>query len=126
MIRHILVAVVLLAIPASSFAHGQPPAAQHGGQVVESSAEQWLELAIKADQLMVYVSNDANKPMDSASFSGKATVLAGGKSEVVALVPSGANSLTGRLAAPLAVKATVVVALVIGGKSSQARFAGAQ
>ena len=122
MLKYFMLAVALVAIPAAGFAHGPAPAAAHGGLVAESSAEQWVELVIKGDEIVVYVSDENNKPIVGAAISGKAMILSGGKNETAALAPSAANSLTGKLAAPVAGKATIVVTLTVSGKSAQVRF----
>ena len=117
-----LVAFLLLA-PADTFAHGTPPAAAHGGQVAEDSAEHWVELVVRGDQITAWVLDGDKKPVDAAQLGGKATVLAGGKREEVALAPGGGNSLTGKLAAPVSGKVTAVLQLTVAGKPATVRFA---
>ena len=68
--KYLMLAVALVAIPAAGFAHGPAPAAAHGGLVAESSAEQWVELVIKGDEIVVYVSDENNKPIGGAAVSG--------------------------------------------------------
>ncbi len=118
-------ACALLLGPAAAIAHGTPPAPAHGGQMQEA-AEHWVELVTKGDQLTVYVSEPDNKPLPAKEWSGKATVLVGGKTEVVALTPGEGNSATGKLAAPAAGKMTAVIQLTLDGKPAQARFATSQ
>ena len=91
-------ACTLLLAPTAAFAHGTPPAPAHGGQVVEDSAEHWVELVTSGALLTVYVLDEGKTPIPSAQLGGKATVLVGGKSQVVALAPGDGNSLTGKLA----------------------------
>jgi len=119
-------ACTFLLAPAAAFAHGTPPAPAHGGQVVEDSAEHWVELVTSGDLLTVYVLDEDRNPVPSAQLGGKATVLVGGKSQVVALAPGDGNSLTGKLAPAASGKMTAVLSLTVSGKPAQARFASAQ
>jgi hypothetical protein len=111
--------------PASAFAHGTWPPPAHGGQVVEDSAERWVELVITGDQLTVWVLDGDKKPVPSAQLGGRATVLVGGKSQAIALARGDGNSLTGKLPAAATGKTTTVLSLTVSGKAAQARFASA-
>lgn len=119
------VALALLIAPGLAAAHGPTPAAAHGGQVQEA-AEHWVELVVRGDQVTVYVNEPDNKPLAAKEWTGKATVLVGGKSEAVTLTPAEGNSATGKLAAPATGRVTAVLQLTIDGKPVQARFAIAQ
>ena len=116
-------AVSLLLAPAATFAHGTPPVAAHGGVIAESSGDHWVELVVRGDQVVAWVMDQDQKPVASAQLGGKATVLAGGKREEVALAPGEGNSLTGKLAAPVSGKVTAVLQLTVGGKPATVRFA---
>lgn len=118
--------LALLLAPAAAFAHGAPPAAAHGGQVIEDSAEHWVELVIGGDTLTVWVLDADKKPVPAAQLGGKATVLVAGKSQTVVLSLGDANSLTGKLPAVAEGKTTTVLSLTVSGKAAQARFASAQ
>lgn len=115
-------AIALLAAPITVQAHGPAPAPAYGGQIQEVS-EHWVELVVRGDQLTVYVNEQDRKPLSTKEWSGKATVLIGGKSEVVTLTPAGENSATGKLSAPATGKITAVLQLTIDGKPATARFA---
>ena len=115
-------AFAVLGAPVLAYAHGPTPAAAHGGQVQEAD-EHWVELVIRADQVTVFVNEPDHKPLAAREWSGKATVLVGGKTETVTLTPSDGNSATGRLAAPASGRVTAVLQLTIDGKPAQARFA---
>ena len=123
MLKIILASALIATIPLAAFAHGTPPTAAHGGQVAEDSGENWVEVVIKGDRLEVYVLDEAKAPVASAKLTGKATVLVGGKSQSVALVPGEANSLTGKLDPAATGKVTAVLSLSVGGKPTQARIA---
>ena len=121
--RHIAFATLFVLIPIAAFAHGPAPAAQHGGTVAEASDEHWVELVLNGNQMTVYVSSEANKPIPSARLGGKATVLVGGKSQLVTLVPAEVNSLAGKLDPAATGKVTSVMTVTIDGRSTQVRFA---
>ena len=126
MLKPHLLAGLLAIAPIAAFAHGTPPAAAHGGQVVEASAEHWVELVNKAGQLTIYVLDADKNPVPSAQLTGKATVLVGGKSQQAMLTPAEGNSLTGKLDPAASGKVTAVLSLTVAGKSAQARFASVQ
>ena len=121
--RTLFAALVLLAAPFTATAHGPAPAAAHGGTIAETSNDYWVELVVRGDQFVAYVTDPDFKPVPSAQLGGKATVLAGGKREEVTLVAGDGNALKGKLAAPAAGKMTAVLALTIGGKPATVRFA---
>jgi len=120
--KQFIIAVLLALSPISAFAHGAAPAAQHGGTVAETSDDHWVELVVAGRSISVYVGDQANKAIPSARLGGKATVLIGGKSQQIALIPAAANSLTGQLDPAATGKVTAVLALTIDGKQSQVRF----
>jgi len=111
-----------LVLPVAAQAHGPAPTPAHGGQMQEAS-EHWVELVVQGDRLAVYLSEQDKTPLPTKEWSGKATVLIGGKSEVVSLVPAADNSATGKLSVPAAGKVTAVLQLTIDGKAAQVRFA---
>lgn len=124
--KHFVFAALLATLPLAALAHGAAPAAQHGGTVAETSDEHWVELVLKGNQVIVYVNDQANKPVPSAGVAAKATVLIGGKAQQVVLVPADANTLIGRLDQTAVGKVTSVITLTIGGKSAQVRFLSTQ
>lgn len=127
MTKTLALAAFLAVAPAVAFAHGSAPAPAHGGQVVEDSAEHWVELVVRDDTLTAYVLDGNKAPVPAAQLSGKATVLVGGKPQAVALKPGEGNSLTGKLAGPAPGQpGTVVLSLNVSGKPAQARFAAAK
>ena len=121
-----LVAAFLAATPLAAVAHGTAPAPAHGGMVVEDTGDHWIELVIKGDVVTVFVSDGDNKPLPAAQLSGKATIVAGSRKEEVILAPAQANSLVGKLSAPIVGKATTLVAITLNGKLAQSRFVTSQ
>ena len=117
--RTAIFAALLLASPA--LAHGDAPIPAHGGVVVEGG-EHWVELKVAGDQVTAWVSDQDNKPVSGTQLGGKATVLMGGKSQVVVLSPAEGNSVTGKLSAPAMGQVTAVLDLKAGGKPVQVKF----
>ena len=123
LLRNLFLAACLAMAPvAVAFAHGPAPAPQHGGQVQEIK-EHWVELVLRGDQILVYVSDSENKPLPSNKVSGKATILIGTEKADVVLAPAEGNSLAGKLPKAAEGKATAVLALTIDGKAGTARYA---
>ncbi len=121
MIRRLFLAAALtLALPAH--AHDAKP--MHGGKVVDAGGHH-LELVAKDGTLTLHVRDAADKPEAVKDAKATATVLSGGKQEVVTLTP-GATSLSGKGTLPIAKGTRVVVSLTMPGhKAIQARFSPA-
>lgn len=119
----LLVATLALA-PAAAFAHGQPPAAAHGGQVQDAHGS-WVELVVHGDQIELYVMDEHGDPVSAMLVSGTATVMVGGQPQKAQLSPAEGNELTGKLATPVSGKTVATVSLKIGGKAATARFPSA-
>lgn len=117
-------AAALAASSTAVFAHGQAPAAAHGGQVQDAHGS-WVELAVRGYQVEVYVMDEHGGPVPAAQVSGTATVMVGGQPQKVQLSPAEGNELTGKLATPATGKTVATVSLKIGGKAATARFASA-
>lgn len=101
-------------------AHDHDP--KNGGIVVHSGHHH-LELVAAGASIELFVTNEAGQPEDVAAAKASATVLADGKAEQVALVPSGANSLKGVRNTSEGKIATVVVSLAMPGhETEQVRF----
>lgn len=115
----LMLALTLAPVPV--FAHGEPPAAAHGG-LVQEAGEMYLELVVRGSDVTVYVLDQERKPVPASQISGTATVLAGGKSHKVELSAAEANSVRGTLPIPASGRIVATVALKIGGKSASARF----
>lgn len=114
-------AAVALA-PALGLAHGQVPAAAHGGQVQDAHGN-WVELVVKGDRVSVFVTDEHGNPVPAAQVSGIATVLIGGEMHRAQLVPADGNELTGMLPVAAPGKTMATVSLKVGGKPATARFA---
>lgn len=116
--------IAILITPTLGFAHGQAPAAAHGGQMQDAHGN-WVELAVTGDRVAVYVTDKHGNPVPAAQVSGTATVLVGNEMHKVQLAPTQGNELIGRLPVAASGKTAATVSLKIGGKPATARFASA-
>lgn len=121
--RSVLFAFLMLLSPINAFAHGEAPKPKHGG-IVQEVQEIWLELVVKENDVRVYVSDEAQKPIPASAVSGAATVLINGKSYKVELTPTRDESVDGKLPVAATGRLVATVSLKVGGKSVSARFVG--
>jgi hypothetical protein len=120
-LKSILVACSLLALPAAALAHDLVKG-PNGGQVVDDAGHH-VELLAKANELMLYLSDNDDKPISSAKAIGRIIVQDGGKQAAVDLAAVEPNILTAKLAAPLSPGAKVAVTIKLGdGHDVKARF----
>lgn len=116
--------LTLALAPVPVFAHGELPAASHGG-LMQEAGEMYLELVVKGADVAVYVLDESRKPVSALQITGTATILFSGKLYKVDLSPDQANGVQGKLPVTVTGKVVATVALKIGNKSAAARFAGA-
>lgn len=118
----LLVSAVLFAAPASALAHG-PSVGPHGGPVTDAGAYH-TELVVQGSDVVLYVTDGSDKPVDVTGAKAEATILANKQTQKVVLEPAGANTLKGKAnlgEAHDSIK--VVTALTMPGqKPVQARF----
>ncbi|HML43286.1 MULTISPECIES: hypothetical protein [Hyphomicrobium] len=96
--------------------------AKHGGILVHNGHHH-LELVAKGNTLELFVRHEDGKVEDVSGAKASATVLAGGKTEVVTLAPSGENGLKGTGGFDAGKGTTVVVNLTMPGhETEQIRF----
>ena len=81
-----------LSLSAAVLAHGDLKPA-HGGQIIEGKTIT-VELLAQPEAVTVYLSEHENV-IDSKNASGEVILLNGGRKQVIALSPSGYNSLKG-------------------------------
>ncbi|NYZ14839.1 hypothetical protein HL658_20020 [Azospirillum sp. RWY-5-1] len=115
-------ATVLFAVPAVALADG-PRIGANGGQRTDAGPYH-TELVLKGNDVVLYVTDAADKPVDVTGAKAEATILADRQTQKVVLEPAGGNALKGRAnlgGAHDSVK--VVTALTMPGrKPVQARF----
>lgn len=94
---------------------------KHGGHEVEVG-KYHVELAVKEQDLTLYVRDQADKPIDAKTVKASANVLSGKEKATVELRPAG-EALKGQAPFAVANNAKVVVTFTVaGGKKEQARF----
>lgn len=120
----ILLLASLVLSPIPLLAHGERPAAVHGGEVQDAQGI-WIELAVKGSEVGVFLVGEDHRPIPAQSVSGSATVLVGGKSYKVELSPAAGNGLEGKLPVPVTGKLIAAVSLKVNGKAVSARFTSA-
>lgn len=120
--RRTILALVLLAAPLQVLAQ-VPAKGPNGGPVVESHGH-YVEMVSQGAELVLYLTEGANKPLASAGMKNlRAIVQDGGKTTTVTLAPTEPNKLVGTLPGPLGNGARVVVSgTLTDGHAIQARF----
>ncbi len=78
---------------------------------------------MRGDQVTVWINEPDNKPLPAKEWTGRATVLVGGRSQTIILTPGESNGAIGSLSAPASGGVTAVLQITIDGKPAQARFA---
>lgn len=106
--RNALIIGMLLVVAQPSVAHdmGSGP---HGGQVVDVKGHH-VEFTVKDTAITIYLTDDKDVPIASASATARAVIQDAGKSANISLAPVEPNLLTGTLAAPLSAGAKIVIA----------------
>lgn len=96
--------------------------APHGGQLRMAGIYHY-ELAVKPNEVTVYLTDHAGAKLDSKGVTGTAAVLSGKAKASVKLQPAGDNVLKGTGKFGLAPDMKVVVSISMPGQSAQqARF----
>lgn len=118
----LLVAATLFAAPATAFADGAKTGS-HGGPRTDAGPYH-AELVLQGNDVVLYVTDGADKPVDVTGAKAEATILANRQTQKVALEPAGANALKGKASLGEAHDSVkVVTALTMPGqKPVQARF----
>ncbi len=122
----LLVAATLFAvpaaIPATAFADGAKTGS-HGGPRTDAGPYH-AELVLQGNDVVLYVTDGADKPVDVTGAKAEATILANRQTQKVALEPAGANALKGKAKLGESHDSVkVVTALTMPGqKPVQARF----
>ncbi len=110
----------LLLAASAAYAHEDAPQApQHAGVVTEAASGHNAELSLAGGMLMVYVRDHEGAPIDSAGAQGEVTLLSGGAKQVLALAPSGTNSLMAQGSYQAAAGSKAVLKLTLPGKSAE-------
>ncbi|MDP3845569.1 MAG: hypothetical protein Q8R10_04005 [Pseudomonas sp.] len=116
----LLLSSSLLLAASVAYAHEDAPQApQHGGLITEASSGNTAELSLAGGMLMVYLSDHAGAPIDSAGAQGEVTLLSGSAKQVLPLAPSGANSLMAQGTYQAVAGSKAVLKLTLPGKSAE-------
>lgn len=118
----LLVAATLFAAPATAFADGAKTGT-HGGPRTDAGPYH-AELVLQGNDVVLYVTDGADKPVDVTGAKAEATILANRQTQKVALESAGANALKGKASlGEVHDSVKVVTALTMPGqKPVQARF----
>lgn len=125
MIRTLIV-TLLLAVTSPVLAHQDSKfiTGPNGGHIIDAGggAQHW-ELVAAGNELTLFVTDSAEKPIDTAGGKADATILVGGKTHKVTFEPTGDNTMkaTGDFDAKKGMK-VIVKTDGVGGKSFQARL----
>jgi hypothetical protein len=107
--------------PCLAFAH-KATAGQHGGPVADVNGHR-VELVGAELQLSIYLSDENSNPTAVRGVSGRATIMQGGKTETVALVPKEPNKLIGLLSHALGPADRIIVTATLADRHGiQAQF----
>lgn len=122
----VALAAGLVSAPPGAVAHGPKGTkikGANGGEIVDVEGGH-LELVVRLDELVVYVTDLKDAPLATAGLTARAIVQDGSKQAVLQLAPREPNLLVAALAAPLAKEAKVAISATLAkdGKPVQARF----
>ena len=121
-----LVVILALALAGSAQAHSDSKFIKgpNGGHIIDAGggAQHW-ELVATGNELMLYVTDSEEKPVDTAGGKAEGKVLVGGKTHTVAFAPAGGNTMkaSGDFAAVKGMK-VILKTDGVGGKSFQGRL----
>ncbi len=120
--RRLILALALAGLTTAATAH-EVAKGPNGGPVVDSAGHH-VEMTTKGTELVLFLTDEADRPLASAGTkNARAIVQDGGKTATVALQPAEPNRLVGTLGQPLSKGARVVVsATMADGHAVQARF----
>jgi len=116
---------VLAFAPRTGRAQAAHAHAANGGQVQKIGSYE-VEFVVRGGQIILYVLDEQDRPVDAAQFRANAVVLArGNEQRSVDLAPAGENRLAARLEFPVdgRVRATVALRAAAGTELGRARFA---
>jgi hypothetical protein len=84
----------LVAAPVAAFADG-PKIGPNGGARTDAGPYH-AELVLKGNDVVLYVTDGSDKPVDVTGAKAEATILANKQTQKVTLVPAGGNALRGQ------------------------------
>jgi hypothetical protein len=84
----------LFTVPVTAFADG-PKIGPNGGARTDVGPY-YAELVLKGNDVVLYVTDGADKPVDVTGAKAEATILANKQTQKVTLMPAGGNTLKGQ------------------------------
>jgi hypothetical protein len=120
-LKPLVISVALLVLPFAALAHDVVKG-PNGGQIIDDAGHH-VELTANGNEIALYLSDNADKPISSANATGRVIVQEGGKQAAVDLAVVEPNILTAKLVAPLLAGAKLAVTIKLGdGHDVKARF----
>jgi hypothetical protein len=90
----IILAAALFAAPVTAFADG-PKIGPNGGARTDAGPYH-AELVLKGNDVVLYVTDGSDRPVDVTGAKAEATILANKQTQKVTLAPAGGNALRGQ------------------------------
>lgn len=114
-------AILLAASVSAAAAHG-PKLGPNGGQQADAGSLH-VEVVSKGTNLVVFLRDQADKPVAAEGYKGTAIFVIGGKPQRIPLAPAGENMLSGTaaVAIPSTIKGAVQITTPSGG-TAQAKL----
>jgi len=104
-----------------SLAHG-PTKGPNGGQLRDAGAYH-LELAVRQDEVTLFVSDGDDKPLEVAGAKASVVVVAAGRNENLSLAAGRGNRMLAKASQPIPAGARIAVTLTMPGRAPvSARF----
>jgi hypothetical protein len=117
----IVLSLSLLAFPIAASAHDVVKG-PNGGQVVDDAGYH-IEFTSKGEEIILYLSDNAEKPISSEKATGRIIIQDSVKQATAEFAAAEPNILSAKLAAPLPTGAKLVVTLKLAnGHNLRARF----
>lgn len=120
--RKLIIPALLLAASSTAFAGDVSGKGPNGGRMADAG-NMHVEFLTKGADIVVFTYDHDNKPVPSTGVTSRVTVQEKGSTKTVNLTAEAPNKLSGKLAAPLATGARIILSITPkGGKPAQARF----
>jgi hypothetical protein len=84
----------------------------NGGPIVENAGH-FVEYTAKPDQIVLFLLDEAKKPLSSAKATGRVIALAGGKQTILELVATEPNMMIAKIDAPVAPATKLAVSITL-------------
>jgi len=118
-----LILTALLLAPATALAHMPAGARGPNGGQVQDIGSYHAELLLRGNEVLVYVFDHSDRPVQVAGATAQAVLLANGRQQTVPLAAAGPNLLRGTAELSGARGVRTVVSLTLPGqRPAQARF----